>query len=263
MADLSIDPRYVDVDFTTEVPYTFGAIPGALFAATPQIYEDAVGVIPESQWPSEIEKIDGSGWMENVMRTIMNQGNEGSCVSFATAQAFEINQGIQHGVDKIIPLSPMSLYKRIGRTAQSGSMLSDALAEIKSRGILPLDTPENNARFVHTHPATGFSRSLPSGWETTGRQFIALEWFDIRTLAGLISALLRFTPVVVGRDGHSICYARPFYRNSSLAVLYANSWGNWGQGLGKFTSGFGVDTLSKIKASAQWAFAIRSVQVPS
>lgn len=258
---IQIDPRYVDVDFPREKPFVFGDLGSSLFSAKPPNYEDAVGLIPESQWQSEIERIDQvGGWLEWFIRIIMNQGNEGSCVSFATTYAFEILVAQQHGLEAIVPMSPMSLYKRIGSSSGSGSNLSDALDEMQTIGFLPENTPENVARFKHTHPRTGFSNRLPDNYKETAKLFVILEWFDIRTLAGIVSASLRGTPIVVGRQGHSICYVRPSLRNSQIGFNYVNSWGNWGYKLANFTSGFGFDSLSTVKQSARWAFALRSVK---
>lgn len=260
MPAIQPDPRYIDCDFTREPQFTFGDLGARRFGAQLPTFEDAIPLIDESQWQPMCEQIDASaGWTELLVTRIFNQGSEGSCVSNATTQAHEVIQAQQFGKDAVVQLSPISLYKRVARSAGSGSMLSDNLDELTSRGALPLDTPENVTKFKHTMPATGFNRGLPQGWEDTAKLFCSLEWFDIRTVAGLATALLKGWPVVVGRGGHSIVYVRPFFRNGSLAVWFVNSWGNWGQGLGGFPSGFGVDTLSLIRQSASWAFALRSV----
>lgn len=257
---IPIDSRFVNVDFPNEAKFTFGDLGKGLFADAPPIYEDAVELIPEAEWPAEIEKLDSAGGsLENLCIEIFNQGSEGSCVSNATAQAHQIVQAQQWGKPNVVQLSAINLYKRVGRSAGSGSMLSDNLDEIRTRGILPQNTPENIARFPHTMPATGFGSSMPSGWEATAGLFTALEQFDIRSFAGLVSASLRGAPVVVGRSGHSICYVRPIIKSGAVAFLYANSWGSWGQAAGGFAAGFGVDTGSLVRNSAAWAFALRSV----
>jgi hypothetical protein len=130
---------------------------------------------------------------------------------------------------------------------------------MRERGILPLDDDANKARgFKHMMPNTGFRTAFPQGWEETGKLFRATEWLNIKGVNELISALILRYPVVVGRSGHSICYCDPLYREGDLMVKYANSWSpEWGE------KGFGYDTLSKIRSSANWAFAVRSVTVPS
>lgn len=259
---ITIDPQFVDVDFTRDPNYTFGDLGHRAFSSTMTEFEQVFGVIPSAKWPELIEKIDASaGWIERLITRIYNQGREGSCVSNATGQAHEIIQAAQYGKPNVIHLSAISLYKRVARSASSGSMLDANLDEIERRGILPLDTPENRARFTHVMPATGFTTPFPAGWETTAGLLTSIERYIIRTFEGIITALLQGFPVVVGRQGHSICYVRPVYRNGALAVIYANSWGPWGFGAGDFTKGFGLDSTSQIRQSASWAFALRSVNV--
>lgn len=258
---IQVDPRYVDVDFPRETPFVFGDLGRGLFADAPPVYEDAVELIPESEWFAEIEKLDAAGGsLENLCVEIFNQRSEGSCVSNATAQAHQIVQAQQWGKANVVQLSAINLYKRVARSAGGGSMLSDNLDEIRTRGILPENTPENIARFPHTMPQTGFSTPMPNGWEQTGKLFTVLEQFDIRSFAGLVSASLRGTPIVVGRSGHSICYVRPIIKSGNIAFLYANSWAlSWGQAAGGLSGGFGVDTGSLVRNSSSWAFGIRSV----
>lgn len=257
-----IASQFIDVDFPYErdfvpgdlSPQRFGVPkPEALCAA----YADEAEVIPESQWKelSEEIRIAGGGSTQLVTR-IFNQGREGSCVANATSQAHQIVQARQFGKDRVIQLSAISLYKRIGRSPSSGAMVSSGLKEMASRGILPLNNEANQPRFPHTMPATGFYEDFPDGWEQTAAMFKGHEWLEINSLAEMGSALLRQLPVVVGRDGHSICYCDLVYQDGAMLVKYANSWGNWGEG------GFGYDSAKRIKSSSRWAFALRSVTVP-
>lgn len=186
-----------------------------------------------------------------------------NCVANATSQAHEVVQALQHGKANVVHLSAISLYKRIGRSAQSGAMVSDGLKEMASRGILPLDTPENRERFGSAvMPNTGFSKPYPDNWQETAALFRGVEYHTVNSVAGLLTALCNQHPVVVGRQGHSICYLRPMRRSGRRVVAYANSWGNWGQGLGDFDSGFGFDSESQIRQSASWAFVLRAVTIP-
>lgn len=206
-----------------------------------------------------VEDVEYDGWVYDIEvegdhSYIADGIGVHNCVANACAQAHEIIQAKQSGKENVIPLSAISLYKRIGSSAQSGAMVSDGLDEMASRGILPLDTPENRAQFgLACMPATGFRTKYPENWEATAKQFTADEWFIVDNVAELITALLNQHPVVVGRSGHSICYCDPVYKDGSLLVKYANSWGNWGE------SGFGYDSLRMIRSSASWAFALRSV----
>jgi hypothetical protein len=250
-----IDRSLIDVEFPEHAEFTFGDLGRRAFEPRFQSYADVVPVIPEAQWPEEAEKIKAAGGgCSALVSRIYNQGSEGSCVANACSQAHEIVQAKQFGRENVVPLSAISLYKRIGRSAQSGAMVSDGLDEMAERGVLPLDTPENRAKFgAAVMPNTGFRTAYPSGWEAVAAKFAAHEWFIVDTVAELITALIHQEPVVVGRSGHSICYCDPVYDDGQLLVKYANSWGDWGE------DGYGYDSLRMIRSSASWAFALRSV----
>lgn len=254
-----INDEFVDVPFEKQPEFVMGDLgPGVVMCSA---YEDAVPVLSRSQIMAETEKIaaDGGG-LERLVTRIFNQGREGACVSDACGQADELAQAIQFGKENVTPVSAISLYKRIGRSASSGAMVSDGLEELVKRGILPLDTPANRAKFgEHVMPNTGFNTPFPAGWEATAKKFAAVEYHVVRTTDGLLTALCNQHPVVVGREGHSICYVRPMIKNGRLVVAYVNSWGEWGAGLGDFKYGFGFDTESQFTKSAGWAFVLRSV----
>ncbi len=221
-------------------------------------FEDAIPLIPRDQWPTAIKGIDDAGGSLDLLVTrIYDQGREGSCVSNATCQTMEIAQAVRRGRSNVIHLSGISLYKRVGRSPGSGSMVSANLKEILARGVLPLKSPENDLLFKHTMPNTGFYSNYPAGWEQTAIRFRAHEVFDVRSYDGFITALLRGYPVCYGRSGHSICAVRPVYRNGKLFVKYANSWStSFGEG------GFGYDSENMIRSGASWAFAVRTVVDP-
>lgn len=247
--------QFLDVDFTTQPEYVFGDLGAARFGSPPADYATAEEIMTDAEIDAEIENIDADGGgLDRLVTRIMNQGNEGSCVANACTQANQIIQAKQFGKDKVIQLSPMSLYKRIGRSPNSGAMVSDGLEEMQERGILPLNTPENQTKFGGiVMPATGFRSPFPAGWESTAKQFAGVEALVVRSVNALLTALCNGHPVVVGREGHSICYTRPMRRNGRRVVKYANSWGDWGDG------GYGYDSESQIRKSASWAFALRTV----
>lgn len=259
---IDIDDRYVDVDFTKESQYVFGDLGTRCFGA-PREYSDVAPVIPESEWKGLIEQMEADkGGSERLVTRIFNQGNEGSCVGNAGTQAHQIVQALQYGKENVTQLSASSLYKQIGRSPNSGAMVDDCLEAGTETGILPLDTPENRAKFGDAVlPHTGFNKAFPSNWKETAKKFRFHESFVIRNVAQLVTAGLNQHPVVVGRAGHSIVYLRPAYKNGSLGFIYVNSWGNWGFAAGDFDSGFGFDSSSYVRSSASWAFAVRSIVV--
>jgi len=256
------NPAFVDADFPRWSEYTRGdngAPAFHRFAA----FEDTVPAIPKADWPDLAAKIEAEGGGAELLVTrIMNQRNEGSCVSFACSQAMQVVLARQVGRDAVTQLSPISLYKRIGSSPSSGAMVSDGLEEMASRGILPLDTPENRAKFGNgIMPETGFHTPFPPDWQVTAAKFKAVEWLIVRSVDGLVTALLNQHPVVVGRSGHSICYTTPVYKDGQLYAQYVNSWGSWGFGDAGFPDGFGLDSERMIRSASNWAFALRSVVV--
>lgn len=248
--------QFLDVDFTTQPEYVFGDLGAALFGSPLQDYATAEEVMTDAEIDAEIERIDqDGGGLDRLVTRIFNQGREGSCVANACAQANQVIQAKQFGRDKVTQLSAISLYDLIGRSASSGAMVSDGLEEMQNVGLLPLDTPENRAKFgEHVMPATGFKKHRRApGWQDVAKQFAGVEALIVRSVNALFTALCNGHPVVVGREGHSIMYARPMRRNSRRVVKYANSWGEWGDG------GYGYDSESQIRKSASWAFALRTV----
>lgn len=254
-----IPANLIDVDFATQPQFVAGDLGRRALDFLCARYGDSAPVYPEGEWKDRAAAIAaaGGGCSARVTR-IYDQKSEGSCVANACSQAHEICQAAQFGRDLVTHLSAMSLYQRIARSASSGAMVSDGLDEMAERGILPLDNPENRAKFgEQVMPNTGWRSARPSGWEATAKKFKAHEWYIVDSVAELISALINQHPVVVGRSGHSICYCDPVYDDGALFVKYANSWGDWGE------NGFGFDSLRMIRSSASWAFALRSVTVPN
>jgi hypothetical protein len=264
-----IDPRFIDCEFPADPNYKFGALaPDALkgFCAGFGAYEDRYGVIPTNEWvemAAAIEEADeGAEWL---VTRIYDQGQEGSCVGNAKAQQCEILQAKQYGRDRVVPMSAISIYDWIGRSAQSGAYVPDASEQAKDVGVLPLDTTQNRAIFgAHVKPATGFGRAYADGWKETAKLFKDDEQLVIRTYEGLVSAMLRGDVGPVGRDGHCICYAGVprFTTNSvnSIRQPYPNSWKyTWGVPLGHMRGGFGFDTYNTIRRAAGYLIVARSI----
>lgn len=236
----------VDVDFTQQPQYVAGFNGYGDQLRMMGRYEDTVNIIPESQWRQlyEDRKLKGVA-MRKLVTRIMDQGQEGSCVGNQCTQAHQVLQAKELGLDRVTQLSAISLYKRIGSSAGSGAYIGDAMDEAMGDGILPLDTPENRARFGDkVMPHTGFREPFPSDWKTTGKQFKFLEAKRGHSRAEMFTALFNFHPVGVGRAGHSIMYADPIWDNDWF-IDYINSWSpNWGD------EGIGRDSTRLINQSA-------------
>jgi len=260
---MNIDPKFLDVDFDLDPNYVKG-----YEGKQPELgvmldsYADVAHVYDEKTLKEAAARIkETGGGCSRLVTHIKNQSQEGSCVGNGTTAAAEIILAKQFGRDRVVELSAMSLYKRIGRSAQSGAVVSDAWKEIEARGVLPLDTVENKQRFKHTHPATGFSKPLPNGWEETAKLFRGLEATICRSSQEVMSALADRVPVVVGRRGHCICYCDLLF-DGKFIVAYVNSWGKWGSPGGHMEYGFGFDSEQVIKEASDWAFALRSMTTP-
>lgn len=252
------DDRWLDVDFSKQPQFVFGCT--GIGEAPCTAYGDEVRILSESEIRDAVEKetAEGGG-ADRLVTRIYDQKQEGSCVANACCQSNEVLQALQHGKDNVVHLSAISLYKRIGSSPGSGAMVSDGIKEMTKRGVLPLDTPENRAKFgdaVMTN--TGFYEKYPANWEATAVKLAAIEFHTIRSVAELRTALVNGHPVVVGRQGHSICYVRLMIRGGQFVYKYANSWSaQWAD------NGFGYDSERQGAMSAQYCFAVRSVRSPS
>jgi len=254
------NPKFIDVDFETSERYTYGC-QGIGELSTARTFGDAgIPIIPRNEWKAlaakrKAEKTSAA-WL---VTRIYNQKQEGSCVANATCQALEITQARQFGRDKVVPLSAMSLYKRIGSSPSSGAMCADGVREIQQRGALPLDTPENRKLYgdaVMTN--TGWNTPYPPSWTDTAKHLCADEVIVARSFDEMITGLLLDWAGVVGRAGHSICYCDVAFDGDRLLVPYPNSWGDWGQAYGYMPSGWGFDSESMAKQSAGECLFIRS-----
>lgn len=248
------DESVVDVDFTQDPNYVGGDL-GCAMCGDYKEFSDEEVVYTRAEIEAKVrEQETTGGTLDELVNWILNQLREGSCVGNAITQAIMVILAKQFGKAWVTALSAISIYKQIGRSASSGAMVSDAMDAVRDVGILPLDTPENREKYGNAvMPATGFSTRFPDNWKETAKKFKGFEFLVIRNVLQLLTAILKGYPVVVGRQGHSICYLRVMFRNGKLVVKYANSWGDWGD------EGFGYDTEQQFKMSASWAFAVRAV----
>lgn len=265
-----VDPRFVDVDLTEEakrlhIPPGYQFRPSEHFTDKPpgfMSYGDEFVIQPDAERKAEIERLDAEGGIERMVRFILNQENEGSCVGNAETQAIQVCLAGQIGEANIVPLSAISAYKQIGRSPNSGANIGDALDCGSAVGVLPLDTPENRTRFgAHVMPATGFYTPWPDGWKATAKQFRIKKRLIIKSVAEAEQAGINGHTIVVGRSGHSILYLRPSLK-SGRGFIYVNSWGDWGFAAGGHPFGFGFDSARLVSASASWAWAIVSTTNP-
>ena len=269
MADsIIVDPKFLNIDFSKQPEFTQGDLTqgrfgSELFGNIPN-FAEAVPELGDRDIEAYIERISHEKMgLEWLVKYVLNQGREGSCVGNGVIAGTQVIQAKEFGLDDVTPLSAISLYQLIGRSANSGAMVDDGLETMQKVGAIPLDTPENREKYGNiVMPPTGFRSSRPEGWEKVAKWFRIGEFYVVKTVNSLMTALIYGFPVIVGREGHCICYLTPLLVNGKWAVLYVNSWGEWGMSAGLHDAGFGVDTISQVKKSARYAFAIRSANSP-
>lgn len=263
----TIDPRFIDVDFTREAGqhgYSMGyAGPGDLSKL--RSYGDVFPEMSDNELRAAIDELwANSSGADQLVTRIYDQNGEGSCVANAFSQAIEILQALQFGKANVRHLSAMSLYKRIGSGPNSGANVGDGLDECQGRGVLPLDDAANRAQFGDkVMPNCGWRTPYPAGWESVAADFVVEEAYIVRNVNQMMTALVKRKPVIVGRAGHSICHCLPAWKNG-FAGIYVNSWSlNWGFAAGDFKSGFGMDTGGMLRSAASWAVVINSIRTPA
>lgn len=241
---MAVDHRFIDYDLS-EVPIDAGAglieqTDDELLAATSHIplfsEEFPEQMVPRSQWReralANVEKYRAT------TRQIYSQSRTSACVGFGIAQAFETRRTRLRGGDIWTPMSGMSLYKRIGRTLYSGAYIPDGINEAVTRGILPLDTEENEGKFDLTWGITDWSSRFPGDWEKTANKFRITKWARCYGEDEVMSAMLAGYTGVVGRDRHCVPYVYVDYDGYDPYIAYANSWSpQWGD------RGFGYDSF--------------------
>jgi hypothetical protein len=253
---------FIDVDFPNQPQYVQGYVkkPRNVYrSASKRIFGDAFPVLNETERrdaANEMQKAGGG--LSRLITRIYNQSNEGSCVGNMGGQGCEVLEAKCVGKDRVVPISAMSMYKQIGSSPNSGASVEDCIDRMADTGFLPLDTPENKARFKHTMSHTNFRQPWPSGWKDTAIIFANVEGFWCDTVAEMETALILGMPVGVGRAGHSILYLEPFYEGTTRFIDYVNSWGQWGFGKGDFSYGFGRDSSRLFNESADWCYAFQA-----
>jgi hypothetical protein len=246
----------IDVDFTQDKRYVPGFNGFGESVNKLRNFSDVTDMIPESQWRPIFEERKARGLSARSLVTrIFDQGQEGSCVANQCAQAHEMLQAKELGKDRVTLLSPISLYKRIGSSAGSGAYIGDAMDESMETGILPLDTPENRARFGDkVMPHRGFREPYPDDWKPTAGLFKFDEAFIGRGLTEMMTALAKLWLVGVGRAGHSILYPEYEYEDDGdLFAPYPNSWTTgWGD------EGWGKDSRRMMQSASGMFIVYRS-----
>jgi len=255
---LTIDQRYVDVYFPANPRYSRGYL-GMGSKGGFRAYGDHFAAVPQEKWEDTSNMLrSNKASLDYFVSTIKDQAQEGACVGNGSAYAVEIVLRKMFGVS--IPISAMSIYKPIARSAQSGAIVTDAIELLADVGCLPEDTPANKLIYPVTFVPRGFSTPFPAGYKEAAGKIKATTWYRISGFTDLVSAILSGIPVVVGREGHCICYVAIIFERGKIYALYVNSWTEeWGQAAGVLPGGFGVDSEKLMRESAQDCYGLAEV----
>lgn len=250
------DDRWLDVDFEKEAPKAGRVMglserPESKFGAIP--FKSRFSKIPRSEWSGLIEKRNAEGVScRKLVVAICDQNGEPSCTSNATVQSHQIRQAAQFGKEKVVRLSPISVYRHVG-SPRSGSSVDDNLEFLREHGALPLDDEANRSRGIQgLHPHNGYGVREPSNSDQF--RLRCDEWVLAEDFEEFVSLSLMGYAMVYGRQGHCICNVDVQESRGRLVFPYANSWHeSWGD------EGFGIDSEGQIRMGAGWAFGCASV----
>lgn len=228
---MPIDPQYVDVG--PDEAEAEGKSTGSLYESDadadrnmPCLSFGEVNVmIPQSEWREKAVEVEAN--IRKGVQRRHDQDGVGQCVAESTTYAMEFRAYFAMGLDHWVALSPSSLYSRIGTSNNSGAYVSDGAKYSAQQGVLPL-TGED---YPHTMVDVGYRpRELNSlsGWQNTAKSFRA-EWQKCNSREEMISAMLQYKPVIMGRRGHSMAYVFIKYEGNRLYVAALQSWGEYGE----------------------------------
>jgi hypothetical protein len=237
------EAAWLDVDFSKQQGELLGSLelPEVLraqaIAAAPNVRTlPGFKPIPKSEWPAWVARFPVTRLAKSI-RNITEQ-TMGSCVGHACANGVEA--GCYHmGGDWLFRrISGMSMYKRIGRSANSGAYIPDAAEEIFTRGILPV----TGEPYPHTFAQdTGWSTPLPSGWEQTGKMWKSIVYSVDDEEAGFAIGMDARLRRQIGRSSHSISAAGYTGRSWWYENSWGDDWGDLGKSIGydsRFYSGY-------------------------
>jgi len=239
---MTIPRKFIDVDFTVipsdqstglieqppeELLASFGAIPW---------YDEicASDMVPKDQWKTRAAAIRDD--LRRTVAQIYSQGKTSACVGFSAAQACETTFTRTYGIKHRVALSGMSVYDRIGNSLMSGAYIPDGIACLQKDGPLPLDTPENRAKYPVCFPGLSYKWKRPSGWEDVAAMFKVTKAAKASGKEMIASAMLKKRTGIYGRSRHAVPPVYLDFDGNSPMLAYANSWGDWGD------EGFGYDS---------------------
>jgi len=183
---------------------------------------DAVEIIPEEEWKSEIEK---QAARRHLIWHIYNQRSKGSCASESSDGALGFVREVA-GLPRV-QFNPWPKYYIVSGGVDRGSSLDANLKQLRDVGTLP------EAYFPRWGSnAHAWNAKPPSDWKDVAKHYRLEEWYYVRNKLEFGSCLLAGHVVYFGYPGHAIFAIELIDENT---FLYVNSWDeSWGDnGLGK------------------------------
>ena len=217
----------------------WGCLPrNSRFAEKCRPAADRVPLVPENQWDAIAGQL-GQG-LRPYAKKILYQNGVGSCATESTTQGVMVSRAFA-GLPFVL-LNPLFIYFHTSGGRDNGSSIDDNLEFVKEFGIAP-ESVWPRSKGWRTKPS-------PEAY-AAAKAFRIEEYWDVASIAEMVSTLLLPEPVVFGADRHSVLAVAHKGSYPEVANSYDVDWGD--QGFGKWCS----------YAKINWgygAFALRVVR---
>lgn len=201
---------------------------------SPFLSDEIDQILPRQEWPEWIGKVD----LRRRVHKIKDQDGVGSCATESTSQAIEIDRDKQ-GLEWV-ELNPWFIYYHTSGGRDQGSTIDGNLRFVRDKGVAPESVWPRSNGWRQRPSAEAYEAAL---------NYRILEFYDIRNIDELGTALLSGFPVVFGWQGHSCVLTKLL---STSQAEYANSWSpSWGD------AGYGKIALADINFQ-YGAWAVRA-----
>lgn len=197
---------------------------------------DKIPLVPEADWDALAAQIT----LRPYVKAVLDQDGVGSCACEAVAAAVMIGRALA-GLPHVL-LNPLFIYHTTSGGVDQGSSIDENLAFVRENGIAP----------ESVWPRSMGWRAKPSAEAVeAAKAFRIYEFYDIATIAEMVSGEVKAFPVVHGAQGHAICAVA----HKGTYPLIVNSWGSdWEDG------GFGRWTDYRNINWSYGSFAVRTVE---
>jgi len=189
--------------------------------------------IPRSEWDEWVQRMPVERQVKSVRH--ISEQPMGSCVGHSCGNIVEAGCYTMAGDLFFRKLSFISMYKRIGRSPNSGAYVGDSADEIFERGILPADGERDidGSPYLHTHQVQGgFYDDLPSGWEQTAKAWRA-SLYRATTDEAVFRVLMDCRlGLHIARSRHALRLGGYTGRSWWYENSWGDDWGDFGKSIG-------------------------------